>query len=78
MSETGSWLLIGDFNEIISPGEQRGGNFHQNRADGLLSVMDNCNLIDLNSVGGKFTWHRNCRGQRSISKKLDRGMANMQ
>ncbi|PNX93226.1 ribonuclease H, partial [Trifolium pratense] len=74
---SGAWLLMGDFNEIIAPGEQRGGNFHQNRADGLISVMDNCNLIDLNCVGGKFTWHRNCRGQRSIAKKLDRGMANL-
>ncbi|PNX92520.1 ribonuclease H, partial [Trifolium pratense] len=74
---TGPWCIMGDFNEIIAPGEQRGGNFHPNRAAGLSSVMNHCNLLDLNSVGGKFTWHRNCRGQRSISKKLDRGMANV-
>ncbi|KAK2378521.1 hypothetical protein QL285_066416 [Trifolium repens] len=73
----GPWVIIGDFNEIISPREQRGGNFYQHRADGLITMMDNCNLVDLSSVGGKFTWHRNCRGQRSISKKLDRGMANL-
>ncbi|CAJ2665276.1 unnamed protein product [Trifolium pratense] len=75
---SGPWFLIGDFNEIIAPSEQRGGIFTQSRADGLISVMDNCDLVDLNSVGGKFTWHRNCRGERSIAKKLDRGMANLQ
>jgi hypothetical protein len=71
------WFIIGDFNEIIAPGEQRGGAFHPSRADSLINVMDHCNLIDLNSVGGKFTWHINCNNQRGISKKLDRGMANL-
>lgn len=29
-------------------------------------------------MGGRFTWHRNCRGNRVVAKKLDRGLANLQ
>lgn len=71
------WLLIGDFNEIVLPGDQR-GVFLQARADTFGRVMDHCGLVDLNIVGGRFTWHKNCRGNRFVAKKLDRGIANLQ
>ena len=35
--------------------------------------MHNCNLLDLTTIGGHFTWHRNHNGIRILSKKLDRG-----
>ncbi|GAU21723.1 hypothetical protein TSUD_328480 [Trifolium subterraneum] len=50
---TEPWLLMGDFNEIIRPSEQKGGNFSHTRAVPLLNVMNNCNLVDVNSTGGK-------------------------
>lgn len=34
-------------------------------------------MLDLPTTGGRFTWHRTCRGERYVAKKLDRGMANM-
>lgn len=54
----GAWLILGDFNEIMLPNEQRGGTFIQSRADGLLTVVDQCDLVDINMIGGRFTWHR--------------------
>jgi hypothetical protein len=39
--------------------------------------MGSCNLLDLTTIGGRFTWHRNHNGIRILSKKLDRGLANM-
>lgn len=65
------WVLIGDFNEILLPGDQRGGLFSTVRAKAFAQVLDRCNLVDLNTLGGQFTWHRNNRGNRSIAKKLD-------
>lgn len=73
----GLWFLVGDFNEIIHPSEQRGGHFNQTRADLLLRTMDDCNLLDVATTGGKFTWARNCAGQRRVAKRLDRGVANL-
>jgi hypothetical protein len=73
----GPWMIIGDFNETILPGEQKGGNFNQNKADALLRVMDECQFVDIATTGNKYTWTRNCVGQRRIFKKLDRGIANL-
>jgi hypothetical protein len=70
-------MIVGDFNEIILPSDQKGGNFSQTRADALLRVMDACHFVDVVTTGSKFTWVRNCVGQRRIFKKLDRGIANL-
>jgi exonuclease III len=74
---TGSWMLIGDFNETLLPSDQRGGIFHHNRAALFSNLLDSCNLMDLTTTGGRFTWHRNQNGVRILSKKLDRGLANV-
>jgi exonuclease III len=76
-SITSPWMLIGDFNETLLPSDQRGGIFQHNRAALFSTFMDNCNLLDITTTGGRFTWHRNNNGIRILSKKLDRGLANV-
>ncbi|PNY03456.1 RNA-directed DNA polymerase (reverse transcriptase) [Trifolium pratense] len=71
-------MLIGDFNETFIPSEQRGGIFQHNRAVLFANFMDQCNLLDLKTSGGRFTWHRNHNGLRILFKKLDRGLANVE
>ncbi|KAK2441392.1 hypothetical protein QL285_012694 [Trifolium repens] len=71
------WLLMGDFNEIIRPSEQKGGIYSPSRAGSLLNVMDNCNLADVNTTGGIFTWSRPCTGNRMVFRKLDRAIADV-
>lgn len=70
-------MLICDFNETLIPSEQRSGIFHHNRVALLSNFMDNCNLLDLSTTGGRFTWHRNQNGIRILSKTLDRSLANV-
>lgn len=72
------WLMIGYFNENLLPGDQRGGSFLFNRSDAFARMFDQCGMVDLNTIGGRFTWHRNCKGNRSIAKKLDRAVADLQ
>ncbi|XP_057418984.1 uncharacterized protein LOC130713213 [Lotus japonicus] len=72
---TKPWLAVGDFNEILYPSEVRGGAFLPGRALRFASVLDNCDLLDLEAKGGLFTWHRKERGILRISKKLDRALA---
>ncbi|GAU22350.1 hypothetical protein TSUD_106780 [Trifolium subterraneum] len=74
---TEPWLLMGDFNEIIRPSEQKGGNFSHTRAVPLLNVMNNCNLVDLNTTGGLYTWSRPCNDNRTVYRKLDRAFADV-
>ena len=53
------WLLTGDFNEVVSPSEVKGGLFSQSRANAFASMMDNCNLLHLAKNGGRplNNWH---------------------
>lgn len=53
---TGPWMIIGDFNEIILPSEQKGGTFNQSRAEALNRTLNDCNLIDVSTKGATFTW----------------------
>lgn len=52
------WLLLWDFNETLPPGDLRGGLFSISRAEAFANVLDHCGLVDLDTVGGRFTWHR--------------------
>jgi endonuclease/exonuclease/phosphatase family metal-dependent hydrolase len=75
---TNPWMLIGDFNETLLPSDQQGGIFNNARAAIFAKFMDDCNLLDLTTTGGRYTWHRNNNGRRILSKKLDRSLANVE
>ncbi|XP_057420165.1 uncharacterized protein LOC130714278 [Lotus japonicus] len=68
------WLMIGDWNEVVQPGEVRGGEFLPVRAARFASVLDNCGMVDLGMTGGKYTWFRKRNNRIILSKRLDRGM----
>lgn len=71
---SGPWLLLGDFNEILNPNEVSGGNFSSSRAYLLANMMSACGVMDLDSVGGWFTWRKNVQSSGHVRKKLDRCM----
>lgn len=68
------WALVGDFNDILLPSEQPGGVFSRMRAEAFAGVLEDCALMDLGFIGGKFTWQRKCRGGMLVSRRLDRGL----
>lgn len=56
-----SWLLIGDFNQVLYLGEKIGGKpVSTCKAQRLGRVFDSCQLVDLGFQGLKYTWS-NCR-----------------
>lgn len=67
------WVMIGNFNDVSLPSEQRGGIFSHMRAGRFAQMMSNCEMLDLDFFGSKFTWQRKCRGN-TVSKRLDRGI----
>ncbi|XP_061376477.1 uncharacterized protein LOC133318493, partial [Gastrolobium bilobum] len=72
------WLITGDFNEIASPLEKRGGApVDLYKCNRFASLLTDLKMIDLNSSGSRFTW----RGSRFLNmdrvfKRLDRACSN--
>ncbi|XP_058741035.1 uncharacterized protein LOC131613378 [Vicia villosa] len=60
------WIVAGDFNDIASANEKRGGSQVLSRKCNIFrSNMEECNLHDLGSSGPKFTW----RGEYIVEAK---------
>ena len=48
------WLMIGDFNEVLSDDDKFGGNHvNLNKALEFKDCLDECNMVDLGFVGPK-------------------------
>jgi hypothetical protein len=73
----GVWLVLGDFNSILSSSEKSGGRDFGSTSHGNFANFVHSNaLVNLSFVGNKFTWS-NCRaGRDNIRERLDRGLAN--
>jgi hypothetical protein len=74
------WLLAGDFNDIVSPDEKRGGASASRRKCAIFrDRIDACNLLDLGATGPKFTWRGPIfHGGQRIYERLDRALCNDQ
>jgi exonuclease III len=76
-SVNGPWLLLGDFNAILSAADKCGGRSFGNASH--LDFVDFVNtnaLVDLGFVGNNFTWSNHQNGRANIRERLDRGLAN--
>ncbi|CAN1191383.1 Putative ribonuclease H protein At1g65750 [Linum perenne] len=66
------WLVMGDFNAMVSSSDKRGGaRFSISHSQPFIDCCDICGLIDPGVIGPRFTWYRN-----STSERLDRGLIN--
>ncbi|KAF7825274.1 ribonuclease H [Senna tora] len=77
-TNSSSLLMAGDFNEIASVSEQRGGSApNLNRCNRFKEWINNCNLIDMVPAGPFFSWEGPKRqGQAKLYKRLDRTLCN--
>ncbi|KAA3467762.1 reverse transcriptase [Gossypium australe] len=70
------WVVIGDFNEITSSDEKKGGRRRSNRQMiDFRSTLEDCNLEDLGFKGRWFTWEQGRQKSTNIRERLDRGVA---
>ena len=71
------WLVLGDFNEILSEEDKFGGRrLNLNRAIEFKDCIDSCNLLDLGFSGPKYTWSNLRQVSDLILERLDRCFAN--
>lgn len=74
------WMLAGDFNDILSPDEQRGGAcVDESKCKNFHDHLSACKLLDLGAEGPKYTW----RGPLTqfanrLYKRLDRSVCNVE
>lgn len=69
------WLLGGDFNEILSRDEKIGGVPRRyGQMDAFREALDYCSILNISSVGPRFTWRGN-RGGDEVLVRLDRFLA---
>ena len=51
------WVMLGDFNEILSSDDKSGGNpINMSRALLFKECLDACGMIDMGFSGAKYTW----------------------
>ncbi|KAI9114744.1 hypothetical protein K1719_014442 [Acacia pycnantha] len=73
------WLLAGEFNEIKTPMEQRGGGrVNETRCSKFNDWIQDCSLIDLEANGPFYTWKGpKWDGLERVYKRLDRCLCNV-
>ncbi|KAA3475888.1 reverse transcriptase [Gossypium australe] len=65
------WLIMGDFNAILSPADKKSPTSIGKRCDLFGNFVDSCDLQDLGFKGPPFTWQR---GETLV--RLDRALVN--
>ncbi|KAI7993903.1 hypothetical protein LOK49_LG11G02222 [Camellia lanceoleosa] len=75
-----AWLIVGDFNDYANHSERRSFSLSPNltRTQRFTERVNNCNLLDLGSVGPRFTWTNSRQGIASTMERLNRAMSNEQ
>ncbi|XP_031120447.1 uncharacterized protein LOC116023586 [Ipomoea triloba] len=74
----GSWVVMGDLNDIATEEEQWGSNsVNGNNLQRFIDAYSDCGLIDPGSTGPKFTWCRQAGNRVIQMRKLDRALFNI-
>uniref|UniRef100_A0A803NUC0 CCHC-type domain-containing protein n=1 Tax=Cannabis sativa TaxID=3483 RepID=A0A803NUC0_CANSA len=66
------WILVGDFNEILSQSDKSGGSLrNEAQLTAFRSTLDHCLLKKLPYSGDRFTWIKNRNTLTTIKERLD-------
>lgn len=70
------WVIIGDFNDLLSQNEKRGGSLHPCwLSRGFAKTIEDYGLVELDFHGYPFTWERRYENSDVVEEKLDRAFA---
>lgn len=71
------WIIGGDFNEITSQMEKKGGRLRSELAlQEFRETIDRCELYDLGYIGADYTWYNNHTNSEVVWERLDRFLLN--
>ncbi|KAL9669517.1 hypothetical protein QQ045_007064 [Rhodiola kirilowii] len=70
------WVVLGDFNEVLSLNEVRGERARHNwQIANFKRVVEDCGLSDLGFTGYPFTYSNHRQGDVEVQARLDRVLA---
>ncbi|XP_062103058.1 uncharacterized protein LOC133814061 [Humulus lupulus] len=72
------WMVIGDFNEILSLHERIGKKVTTKLSSRFQDCLSFCHLEDLKFSGCFYTWNNKQRAKEKIYSKIDRALVNSQ
>lgn len=72
----GSQIMLGDLNKTLISFEVIGSTFLVSHATTFAHVLHLCQFMNMETIGGTFTWCRNGPNGQHIHKNLDRCLAN--
>uniref|UniRef100_A0A803NU77 Reverse transcriptase domain-containing protein n=1 Tax=Cannabis sativa TaxID=3483 RepID=A0A803NU77_CANSA len=71
------WLVMGDFNEILSNHDKLGGPLRdEHQIDAFRTTIDRCGLNELYFSRDRFTWHNKHAQSSNVKERLDFGFIN--
>ncbi|XP_062100693.1 uncharacterized protein LOC133806616 [Humulus lupulus] len=70
------WLLLGDFNDILSVEERIGSGKTHHCSGAFKECMDYCQMEDVKFSGAFFTWNNKQGPETRVYSKMDRVMGN--
>ena len=77
-TSTVPWLVIGDFNEIVSVSEKEGGGSRPRRQmKNFTDTLNWCGLRDMGFVGPRFMWLYQMVDGGQIRERLDRAVVSL-
>ncbi|XP_062119711.1 uncharacterized protein LOC133834174 [Humulus lupulus] len=75
---TKPWMVIGDFNEILSLQDRIGKKSTTKISSNFLQCLQSCQLKDLKFSGCYYTWNNKQRAEEKVYSKIDRALVNSQ
>lgn len=70
------WCVVGDFNDMLYVEDKEGVHPHpQALLEGFGRAVNDCELLELDLCGGRFTWEKSRDSDKWVQEKLDRAFA---
>lgn len=75
---SGTWLCVGDFNELLSQSEKLGGNpYVLRRVVNFQSFVSDCELLEIEAKGARYTWCNQRLDDAHVKERFDRALGNI-
>lgn len=74
--DTLPWCVFRDFNDLLYVSDKEGMHPHsQSLMDGFRMTIEDCNLVEVDLTGGKYTWEKSKGKPNWVKERLDRAFA---